>query len=180
MKNLPSLIAAVAIIIIVSSACHQNNPVGESGKNSKGVDSSVAGKVSTSGGLTLLADTITYDVTVYNINPDDIYTKQFLKNIKPEKLIDAVFEAIYAGKMKAFDIFTNKEMSIEKVKEIENTKGFSRSKVGKIQFTECWQMDPGSLSVQKKVIAMAFGYAHIDNTEGVIAYDKPLFRVYIK
>ncbi len=180
MKNLTLHIAAAAIVIMVSSSCHQNNPAGESVKNTKGMDSYVSGTITTTEGFTVLADTITYDVTVYNLNPEDIYNARFLKNIQPEKLINAVFDAIYSGKMKAYDIFTNKELSIEKVKEIEKTKGFSRSKVGKIQFTECWQMDPGSLSIHKKVIAMAFGYAHIDNTEGVIAYDKPLFRVYIK
>ena len=164
---------------MVSSSCHQNNPAGES-VNTKGIDTSDSGKVTTSAGLTLLADTITYDVTVYNLNAEDIYTARFLKNIKPEKLINGVFEAIYSEKMKAYDIFTNKEMTIEKVREIENAKGFSRSRVGKIQFTESWQFDPTSLSIQKKVISMAFGYAHIDNTEGIIAYDKPLFRVYIK
>jgi hypothetical protein len=70
-------------------------------------------------------------------------------------------------------------MTITEVKEIEKAKGFSRAKVGKVQFTETWYLDESNLSIKKKVIAMAFGYEHL-NSEGVVDDYKGMFKVYVK
>ena len=180
MKNLFISIGTLSILIGTLNSCNQNNPKQEVSNVTTKSDSLAKGKVESTESFVILADTITYDVNVYNVNPEDPYTERFLKNVKPEILINSMFDAVYSGKLKAYDIFTNKELPISRIKEIEKTKGFSRSKIGKIQFTESWQMNPGSLEIQKKVIAMAFGYAHSDNPEDAISYDKPLFRVYVK
>jgi hypothetical protein len=181
MRNLLHALAAGTILTLTFASCHSNNSpakdqAGEAIKN----DSSVMVNPAPAAGLLNLADTITYDVNLYNLNPDDAYADRFLKHLKPEILINGIFDALYSGKMKAFDIATNKELTIGKIKEIEKAPGFSRTKIGKIQFTESWSLNPASLTIEKKVISMAFGYAHTDASEGIVAYDKPLFRVYIK
>ena len=171
--------AAGILVILASSSCKQNSRVNDSEKNLAKQDTLNSAKPDNNASLSLLADTITYDAIIHNPNPEDIYTEGFLKNLKKEKLIEAVFDAIYNGKLKAFNIFTKKEMSIAEVKEIEKAKGFSRAKVGKVQFTETWYLDESNLSIKKKVIAMAFGYEHLNN-EGIVDDYKGMFKVYIK
>lgn len=165
MKPLIIIISAGIILILTNVSCKQNSKESNEAKNNVS--------------LSLLADTITYDAVINNPNPDDLYTERFLKRLNKEKLIDAIFDAVYSGKLKAYAIFGNKEMSIDQVKALENVKGFSRSKIGKVQFTESWYLDENSLSISKKVIAMAFGYDHA-NEDGIVDSYKPLFRVYIK
>jgi hypothetical protein len=179
MKNLLSLVAFGIIAILASTSCRQNSTGTHSDKSSAKSDTFSTAKSENPASLSLLADTITYDAIIHNPNPEDQYTEQFLKHLKKEKLIDGIFDAVYSGKMKAYNIFNNKEMSIAEVKEIEKAKGFSRSKIGKVQFTESWFLEENSLSIKKKVIAMAFGYEHI-NSEGVVDDYKGMFRVYIK
>jgi hypothetical protein len=112
MKNLFPLVAVGIIAILASTSCRQNSTGTGSGKSSVKSDTFSTTKSESPASLTLLADTITYDAIIHNPNPEDQYTEHFLKYLKKDKLIDGIFDAIYSGKMKAYNIFSNKEMSI--------------------------------------------------------------------
>jgi hypothetical protein len=179
MKNIYSLLLIGIIVFLISPACKQNAKESGSNNLSGKSDTTSPSNSENNGSMVLLADTITYDAIISNPNPDDMYTEHFLKHLKKDILVDGIFDAIYSGKMKAYNIFDNKEMTIAEVKEIENAKGFSRSKVGKLQFSERWYLDEKSFSIKKKLFAMAFGYEHRDS-DGIVTDYKAMFRVYIK
>jgi hypothetical protein len=126
----------------------------------------------------IMADTITYDVIVKNANPEDDWTTLCLQHLDREKLIGNIFDAVYAGKLKAYDILSNSELSVNKVKKIEKEKDFDRSRIGKIQFTELWLFNEQDMSMEKTVRALALGYELYDSDGKVRGY-KPVFKVYL-
>jgi hypothetical protein len=126
----------------------------------------------------IMADTITYDVIVRNANPDDEWTTLCLQRLDREKLIGSIFDAVYSGKLKAYDILSNTELPLNRVRKMEKEKDFDRSKIGKIQFTELWLFNEQDLSMEKTVRALAMGYELYD-TEGKVRGYKPVFKVYL-
>jgi hypothetical protein len=127
----------------------------------------------------IMADTITYDVIVKNANPEDDWTTLCLQRLDRDKLIGNIFDAVYAGKLKAYDILSNSELSVNKVRKLEKEKDFDRSRIGKIQFTELWLFNEQDMSMEKTVRALALGYELYDS-EGKVRGYKPVFKVYLK
>jgi hypothetical protein len=83
---------------------------------------------------------------------------------------------VYNGSAVAYNHETGEKLTPKQVENMEKEKGFDRSNVGKIQFTEVWYMDPKEAVMTKKVIRMILGMASYDNKGELKGY-KALFRV---
>lgn len=124
----------------------------------------------------MVADNIIYDVIIKNPNPEDYWTEECLQGVKQKEFIDIVFNKIYDKEVKAYDIVTDKHLSIREIKEIEKQEGFNRDLIGKIQFEENWYFDAENFCMSKKVNALLFGYEAYD-TKGLLYGYSPLFKV---
>lgn len=127
----------------------------------------------------VVADTIIYDVIVKFRKGEDGWTKNALKNVKLSKFVNEVFEAVYEGKYKAYDHFTNELLSNGDIKEIESNPDYSRDKIGSLQFTELWYYNDQKQLFSKEVLSIAFGsekYA----SDGTFRGYTPIFRVYLR
>lgn len=120
--------------------------------------------------------TITYDTIILNPNADDTWTTECLSKLERKKLIDDIFDAVYAGKLTAIDYFTRKKFSVDEVKAMEKSGEFTRDKIGKIQFDEQWYWDKQNARMQKKVTAMTLGY-EVYNNDSTLRGHKPVFRI---
>ncbi len=125
----------------------------------------------------MVADTIIYDVIIKNPNPDDDWTDKCLRNLKKEQLVDILFESVYKKQATAHDLFTDEIISPVKLKGLERKKEFSRSKIGKMQFTESWYYSDSLQALSKKVISVSLGYEILDERGSLIGY-KPAFKIY--
>jgi hypothetical protein len=125
----------------------------------------------------MVADTIIYDVIIKNPNPDDDWTDKCLRNLKKEQFIDILFESVYKKQATAYDLFTDEIISPDKLKNLERKKEFSRSKIGKMQFTESWYYSDTLQVLSKKVISVSMGYEILDERGNLIGY-KPAFKIY--
>lgn len=125
----------------------------------------------------MVADTIIYDVIIKNPNQDDDWTEKCLRNLKKEKFIDILFESVYKKQATAHDLFTDEIISPDKLKDLERKKEFSRSKIGKMQFTESWYYSDSLQVMSKKVISVSLGYEILDERGNLIGY-KPAFKIY--
>jgi hypothetical protein len=124
----------------------------------------------------LIADTIIYQVTIVNKNPDDSWAAYSLKGLKHDSLIDNIFYLIYQEKATAFDHITHEKLTMKQVEDIESQPGFSRNQVSMIQFEESWYLNPTTNEMTKKVISMTPGIAQYTET-GEYKGDKALFKV---
>lgn len=127
----------------------------------------------------IAADTIIYDVVIRNSNPDDTWKAFCLSRVNYAVLIDSIFNMVYSGSISAFNHETQEKLTARQVQEIERSDGFSRDKIGMIQFTEVWYLNPAEKSMQKKVISMVLGYNYY-TPEGELFGHKPVFRVEMK
>ena len=123
-----------------------------------------------------VASDIVYDVIIKNANPYDTWTTECLKGLDRKTLIDDLFRAIYEGKLTAVDFDTDRELSPEKIRELEKEIKKVRSRIAKVQFTENWYFDTLTLSMHKEVRSIVLGYEVYDEQGEVRGY-KPVFRV---
>ena len=142
---------------------------------------SVTGKAKTLKDTTLLtlqpiAESIRYDVIIKNPDPADEWTETCLKGLDREKLVDEVYKAIYAGKVKAYDYYTDDPMSVKQVKEIEKQAESDGAEVAKVQFLEDWHFDPVTFNLYKKVHFIMLAYELLDEKGNVKSY-KAVFYV---
>jgi len=146
----------IILIIACITACKQ--------QNSK---PSVTGKAKTLKDTTLLnfqsiAESIRYDVIIKNPDTDDEWTETCLKGLDREKLVNEVYKAIYAGKVKAYDYYTDEPMSVNQVKEIEKQAESDGAEIAKVQFLEDWFFDPVTFNFYKKVHFIMLAYEILD------------------
>lgn len=125
----------------------------------------------------MVADTIIYDVIIKNPNPDDDWTDKCLRNLKKDQFVDILFESVYKKQATAHDLFTDEIISPDKLKNLERKKEFSRSKIGKMQFTESWYYSDSLQRMSKKVISVSLGYEMLDERGNLIGH-KPAFKIY--
>ena len=123
-----------------------------------------------------VANGITYDVVVRNPNHYDTWTTTCLEGLDRNSFINDIFRAVYEGKLKAIDYATEKEMSKDKVRELEKEIHAMRNRIAKIQFTENWYLDTTNMTMQKQVRSMVFGY-EIYGDSGVVRGYRPVFRI---
>jgi len=146
----------IILIIAGITACKQ-----------QGSEPSVTGKAKTLKDTTLLsfqpiAESIRYDVIIKNPDPDDEWTETCLKGLDREKLVNEVYKAIYAGKVKAYDYYTDEPMSVNQVKEIEKQAESDGAEIAKVQFLEDWFFDPVTFNFYKKVHFIMLAYEILD------------------
>jgi hypothetical protein len=170
MKN--SFLYLIVILVFIASCNPKAPETNSSKKDSDSVMKPLFGKFyQTRLGDTnalVVAPEITYDVVLKNSDKTDDWAELCLKNVNRMAFADAVFKAVYAGKLKAFNYKTEAEMTIEEVKELE--KEFPRKNIAKVQFVEEWYFDEENLQVGKKVNAVMLGYELYDNLGAVRGY----------
>lgn len=154
--------------LLIGSSCRKGNEPTVTGKNIPQFSDSVLG--------IRIADTIIYQVTIVNKNPDDAWAAYSLKGLNHGALIDNIFYLIYQGKATAYDHITHEKLTVKQIEDIENQPGFSRNQVSMIQFEESWYLNPTTNEMTKKVISMTPGIAQYTET-GEYKGDKALFKV---
>ena len=164
MKN--TLIVLTSLIVFCVGCRNDGSTVSENPE---------ATAVSPATGL-VVADTIIYDVTIINENPEDAWTEQRLKRLDRTSLVDTIFYMIYSGKVTAYDHTTGEKLTPRQVEKIENEDEFSRSDIGMIQFKEAWYLDPDKAKMTKEVISMVLGIGVYGNN-GEFRGNKALFRI---
>jgi hypothetical protein len=126
-----------------------------------------------------VADTIIYQVIISNPNPEDTWTTSCLRGLNRKGLVDSIFSMVYDGRLDAVNRETHEKLTMKQLKDMEKADGFSRDKIGMIQFTEAWYLDPADRTMSKKVLAMDLGYDYYSGEGELVGY-KSLFRVELK
>lgn len=143
--------------------------------NEKTQENKLSERSKTLEGATILADSLVYGIATHpSENVDSSEIVEFNKFLKAD-LINYIFNQVYSGKFKAYDFFSEKELSIKEVKEIEKVEGFNRSKVGKVQFNEQWLVDKDGAFV-KRVKSMTLGVERY-STQGTFVGYNALFKI---
>lgn len=124
----------------------------------------------------VIADTITYSVVTKNSNPEDDWRSYCLRNMNQKALANILFNAIYQGRLQAYDYSTEEPMSIEEVRAFE--KENDRNKIAKVQFVEEWYFDENKLKMGKRVNAIMMAY-EIRNLKGEVTGYKAGVKVYL-
>ncbi len=124
----------------------------------------------------LFASPIIYDVIVKNPDPADDWTTYCLKNTDLKALMNAIFNAVYQGKLIPY-YYRNDDsiLSIDAVRNLE--KQNNPANIGKLQFNEYWYFDETNLKFYKKINSLTFGY-ELKNAAGQVYGYKPGFKVY--
>ena len=115
----------------------------------------------------IIADTVIYDVVVKNPDGDE-WTSERLKGIDRDALTNIVFNAIYNGKLQAYDYRTEEAITIEDVKNLE--KEYPRERIAKMQFIEEWYFDEQRMEFGKKVNTIMLAYELYDFNNAVSGY----------
>jgi len=126
--------------------------------------------------LHMLTSEITFDVIIKNPNPQDTWTEECLRNLKRNEMIDAIFDAVYAEQLEAYDIFEGTRLTPRKIKKMEEDGKIVREKIGKFQFVEEWQLNSTEMSMKKQVKEIRMGMEIFDK-EGSIKGYEPVFKV---
>lgn len=106
--------------------------------------------------ITVIADTIIYDVILKNIDTSDVWEAECLQYLDQKSLVNYLIDGVYNGKFIAIEFMGDKVLSIDDVKAIEQEKDFSRDKVSKVQFRERWYIDSEG-NLQKQIISYTLG-----------------------
>jgi hypothetical protein len=123
----------------------------------------------------VVANPITYDVVTKCYVKDDEWQQQCVANTNTVAIANAIFQAVYKGRLTPYDYVTEQPMPIDSVKAVE--KRFTRKQIGKIMFTEKWYFSEATLSFTKKVEAVTLGYELIDKSNDELRGFKPAFLV---
>jgi len=123
----------------------------------------------------LLTGRIQYDVTIKTPEVDLEWWIQNLEGPKREKLVQSIIRSAEAGKLKIFDVMSNKQMTVAELKErtvrnelltlqrpnapFENYDTIVKSElqlsdITRLRFLEEWYLNEESGAVTKKVIAI--------------------------
>lgn len=109
-----------------------------------------------SGDITIIADTIVYDVILRNIDTSDVWEAECLQYLDQKSLVNYLIDGVYSGQFIAIEFMGDKVLSIDDVKAIEQEKDFSRDRVSKVQFRERWLIDSEG-NLQKQIISYTLG-----------------------
>ena len=121
----------------------------------------------------------------------------WLGKIDQKMLVDAIFDAIYEGRVTPYDFITDDPMTIEDVKAIESSidtiyiehfetgeiemkvveDRLRRDEITKVFFKEDWYFDKVNFKMEKKVIGISFAVESYDIKGNMRGYE-PLFIVY--
>ena len=138
----------ILIILTIFSSCRQSSV-------NNNVPAATVTEDSNEG--ILVAEGIIYDVIV-KAEKDDPWLKEMVEGYHEKEFVDGLFESVYSEEVKVSDYHSGKELSIKDIKKLENMEEYSRDRIGKIQFTEDWYLNPSTNSMQKKIRSVVFGY----------------------
>ncbi len=174
MKNY-SLIAVIILYVLVVIGCKPENDKPENNNKTPEIqiqsDVIIAGKEAVK-----IADSIMYIANVQNIDPEEAYyMDKWLGGTKIQVLAELIFNAVYAGKLKAYNYMSGDEMTIEDVKTLDSQ--WPRKDIGQILFTEDWYFDPNSMKMYKQVNSIMLAYFRY-NEEGELIGNQAGIRVY--
>lgn len=169
MKIKSILLLAIAVFLLIS--CRKS---GESVQPLTAVSISA----DTAAGV-LVADRIIQDIVIKNNDPNDTWADECLKGMHRNTLVDEVFEMAYSGKARVYDFDTNEILTLKQLKKKEKEEGFSRDRIGKIQFIESWYLNPDKVTFTKKVSSLVLGYETHDS-QGQFRGYLPVFRMVMK
>ncbi len=127
-------------------------------------------------GLVKVANGIVYDVEILNPYPEDEWMNECLEGLDREGLVDFVFDGIYSGRFKAYDIFEGTPVSAKKIRKMEEEGEFGREQIGKFQFMEQWILDTVNMTCRKEVTEIRMGLQQF-SPEGELTGYAPLLRV---
>lgn len=123
----------------------------------------------------VIANPISYDVTTKCYIKDDDWEQERVANTNTIAIANAIFQAVYKGRLTPYDYFSEQPMPIDSVKAVE--KKFNRKQIGKIMFTEKWYFSEATLSFTKKVETVTLGYELFDKSNGELHGFTPAFLV---
>ncbi len=124
----------------------------------------------------ILTERIQYDVTIKTPEVDLEWWVQNLEGPKREKLVQAIINSANAGKLKIFDVMTNKQMTVAELKDrsvrtelltmqrsytpYENydtlvNRELQLSDISRLRFLEEWYLNEETGFITKKVIAIS-------------------------
>ncbi len=116
------------------------------------------------------ADTIIYEVLINNPDTINKWENRKVKSVRKKKIVDDLFSMVYNGTKIPYHYYTKKPLSIEDIKELESEEEFSRDKVGKLQFTECWKYDSINNRMQKVVLNILLTYEKYGSSGNLRGY----------
>ncbi len=122
----------------------------------------------------VIAQPITYQFKVKNYNQEDDWSEECLAHTNTGALAACIFQAVIKGRLKAYDYYSEEELTVAQVKAID--KKYSRKSIGQIQFEEDWYFDEKNLRFYKDVKALIWGYETRQGTDRN-GFD-PAFRVF--
>ncbi|MBO7461403.1 MAG: hypothetical protein J6T96_02280 [Bacteroidales bacterium] len=113
----------------------------------------------------VVANPISYDVTTKCYNKEDEWEQERVANTNTVAIANAIFQAVYKGRLTPYDYVSEEPMPLDSVKAIE--KMFTRKQIGKIMFTEKWYFSEATLTFTKKVEQITLGYERmVANSKG--------------
>jgi hypothetical protein len=180
------MLIAILFIVIISPTCKSDNA------ETKGANDSLTNKqkieipeVKQGNFYTdnidknksvILADTIVYYTVIKNPDPEDNWQEKCLSRLNRKALANMIFNAIYNGRLTAYNFMTEQPMTIDEVKTME--KEHPRTEIAKMEFTEEWYFNENDLSFSKKVNSIMLGYEE-RNMAGEVKYFAGV-KVYLK
>lgn len=141
---------------------------------------------------------IQYDVTIKSPDPDMEWWQQNIEGANREKLLGDIFRQVSGGKVKAYDFYSCKPLSVEDIDrllkrtdsisiqspmppyELIDTvlvKEIRMGDITKLRFLEEWAMDAKTLFIQKKVAGICPMLEKHTETGELLGY-QPLFWVF--
>ena len=116
-----------------------------------------------------------YDVTIKNPDPEDDWTEEDIGRMDELALANIILNAIYNGRLTAYNYQYETPMTIAEVKELESR--YPREKIGRMRFVEEWYFDEKELKFGKKVNSIMIAYEQF-NESGEVKYI-PCVQVYL-
>ncbi len=170
-------LAFVLLFALLFNACKNENMNTEAEVNIPPIKTGTFYKTElNSDNSVIIADTIIYDVIIRNTIEEDDWQEFCLKNMDRAALTNIIFNAIYNGKLTAYDYQQETPMTIEEVKQLE--KEYSRDLIGKMQFVEEWYLDEKNMQMGKRVNEIMLAY-EIYNLDGEVRAYKAGVKVYL-
>lgn len=103
----------------------------------------------------IIADTIKYKAVVKDPG-SPYFVPEWTEGFKKREFLNMIFDAVYNGRLKARDFYTNDVLTTDSVMKIEEK--FPRDKIGVLFFEEAWYFDYKELKMYKKVKSIMFAY----------------------
>ena len=175
MKNIHLLIFGISFFVLFSCAEKESEKKIEKKTDYKALQTENYKSNLNIDSAMLIANPIIIDVPIKSTSGQE-WEEKALENVAELEFVDTIFKAVYQGRVKAYNYFTDMEMSIEEVKALEKEEEFSRDRISKIQFIENWYFDSKNMKMSKKVFSFMISY-EVYNNQGEIRGYKPAFKI---